>query len=340
MIMASLAALALAWVLTTLLLPLAIRTARAWRIMDIPDQRLKQHDSPVPYLGGAAVFLGFALALMVIKWVTTGSLIGVVGVLAGASLVALLGLIDDLFALSPLVKFFGQTAAALVLVATHIQIRFISPEWIAIGLTLLWVVAITNAYNLIDIMDGLCGGVGAIAAAALCAVSLISGRANDTLILAPLLGALLAFLPFNFPRAKIYLGDCGALLVGFVLAAMTVGEEYSSTNPLALLAPLLILGVPIFDTLFIMGIRYRRGVSMFKGSPDHLALRLVKIGWSKTQTVLALWGATLVLSLLAIWSMFLPLQWSLFIYGSAAMGALFAAERLGRFPMPPEVGHG
>jgi UDP-GlcNAc:undecaprenyl-phosphate GlcNAc-1-phosphate transferase len=152
-------------------------------------------------------------------------------------------------------------------------------------------------------------------------------------ILSALGGALLGFLPFNFPKARIYQGDTGALLMGFILASVAMGQGYSRVNSLALLAPILILAVPIFDTLFIMFLRQRRGVSMFRGSPDHLALRMVKLGLSRKQTVLILWGASALLSAVAYASTRMPLSAALLTYVALALAALFVAERMGSFPM-------
>jgi UDP-GlcNAc:undecaprenyl-phosphate GlcNAc-1-phosphate transferase len=155
------------------------------------------------------------------------------------------------------------------------------------------------------------------------------------LILAALGGAALGFLPYNFPKARIYLGDAGALLLGFILSSVAMGQGYSRVNALALLAPVLILGVPIFDTLFIMFLRQRRGVSMFRGSPDHLALRMVRLGLTRTWTVAVLWAASAVLGAVAFVSTRIPLQWALFIYVTVGVLALFVAERMGSFPMEP-----
>ncbi|MBN1595809.1 undecaprenyl/decaprenyl-phosphate alpha-N-acetylglucosaminyl 1-phosphate transferase, partial [candidate division FCPU426 bacterium] len=207
---------------------------------------------------------------------------------------------------------------------------------LAILLSLFWVVGVTNAMNLIDIMDGLAAGVSLIAAAVFFIIAMQNGRYNDMYIVAALGGAVLGFLPYNFPRARIYLGDTGALLLGFVLSSVAMGESYSRMNPLAVLAPILILGVPIFDTLFIMFLRHRRGVSMFRGSPDHLALRLVKLGVDKKRTVLLLWGVSIVLGLAAYLSIQVPMHWCLMIYLTAGLAALFAAERLGSFSMVPD----
>jgi UDP-GlcNAc:undecaprenyl-phosphate/decaprenyl-phosphate GlcNAc-1-phosphate transferase len=323
----------LALALSLALTPLAARLARRWGWLDHPDQKLKKHVQPVPYGGGVAVFAAFILALAAFKFWESSTLIGVVGVTAGTSLIVLLGLIDDRLQLSPAAKFAGQMLAAVVLYACNMRLQFIEPPLLSLLLGVLWVVGVTNALNLIDIMDGLAAGTAAIAAAVFFLIAAQNGRYNDMYILAALGGAVLGFLPYNFPRARVYLGDTGALMLGFVLSSIAMGEAYTRVNPLAVLTPILILGVPIFDTLFIMFLRHRRGVSMFRGSPDHLALRLVKTGLTRRETVLWLWGASLVLGGLAYAGMRLPLAWSLFLYLGAAASALFVAERMGSIPM-------
>lgn len=333
---ASIVAFAVALLCSLLLTPLLARLATRWGILDHPDAHLKRHAKPVPYLGGVAVYVAFMVALIVVKIWQHGTVIGVVGILTGATMIMALGVVDDLKALSPAVKFIGQFVAAGVLIVCNMRLQFIPDPYLAAVVSVLWVVGVTNAMNLIDIMDGLSAGVAVIAAAWLFAVSAGSGRYNTVLILAALAGAALGFLPHNFPRARIYLGDAGALLLGFVLASVSMGQGYSRVNPIAVLAPILILAVPIFDTLFIMFLRQRRGVSMFRGSPDHLALRLVKLGLTRTQTVGALWGVAAVLGAAAYASTLLSFTWALLIYMAAALLALFVAERVGRFSMEPK----
>jgi UDP-GlcNAc:undecaprenyl-phosphate/decaprenyl-phosphate GlcNAc-1-phosphate transferase len=331
--LASLLTLLMACVLGWVLTPLAAKVAFKLNILDHPDNNLKKHERPVPYLGGLAVYVSFVLTLVAVKLWQHGTLLGVMGILTGATIIAVLGLIDDKRALSPAIKFAGQTAAALVLIYCNMRLQFVQQPVLSVLLSLLWVVGVTNAMNLIDVMDGLSTGVGVIAAAGFFAMAAISGRYNNLFILSALGGALLGFLPYNFPKARIYQGDTGALLMGFILSSVAMGQGYSRVNAMALLAPVLILAVPIFDTLFIMFLRQRRGVSMFRGSPDHLALRMVKLGLSRTQTVLLLWSAGAVLSAIALATTWMPFQWALLTYVGVGLAALFTAERMGSFSM-------
>jgi UDP-GlcNAc:undecaprenyl-phosphate/decaprenyl-phosphate GlcNAc-1-phosphate transferase len=326
-----------AFALSLGLTPVAGLLARKLKMLDHPDEHLKKHKRPIPYLGGLAVYAGFIISLVVFKIWESSTVIGVVGVITGTSVITLLGVIDDKAKLSPQIKFVGQIIAAGILIVCNMHLQFLHHPVLSVLLSVIWVVGIVNAMNLIDIMDGLSSGVSAIAAVVFFMIAAQNGRFNDMYILAAFGGAVLGFLPYNFPKAKIYLGDTGALLLGFVLASIAMGESYSRVNPLAILAPILILGVPIFDTLFIMFLRHRRGVSMFRGSPDHLALRMVKLGLSKQRTVLLLWGVSAVLGLAAYVSIQVPMQWSLMIYLSLGLVALFVAERLGSFPMEPKA---
>jgi len=159
------------------------------------------------------------------------------------------------------------------------------------------VVGVTNALNLIDIMDGLAGGVAVIACLGFAAVPFLGTESYVPLAAAALGGSVLGFLPYNFQPARIYMGDSGALFLGFLLAGTALGHGYTQVNVVALAAPLLILGVPLYDTALVMVLRTLKGKSMFRGSNDHLALRLRALGLTVKQTVLALWGASALLAL-------------------------------------------
>jgi UDP-GlcNAc:undecaprenyl-phosphate GlcNAc-1-phosphate transferase len=288
---------ALAFLFSLYLTPLFRQAALKFGIIDKPQGPLKKHAEPVPYLGGLAVYLSFLLA--------TGSIYQysreVLGILLAGAIIVILGLIDDLGVLSPRVKLLGQFIAACVLVKASIYIKLtILPVWVAIPLTLLWVMAITNAFNLIDIMDGLASGVGAIAALVLVIVNYQSGRELVVPLSIALAGSLLGFLRYNFKPARIYLGDAGSLFVGLMLAALSMNGAYTRVSLLGAVAPILILGVPIFDMLLVIYIRFRRGIPIMQGSPDHFALRLRKWRLSVEATVLSSYVAAALLGVLAL----------------------------------------
>ena len=183
-----------------------------------------------------------------------------------------------------------------VLIKSGIRIEIASlPDWVDIVLTVFWMIGIINAFNLLDIMDGLSAGVGVISAAFLCVVAILNGDQAIAFMLAALIGSLLGFLRYNWRPASIYMGDAGAMFIGLMLGALSMIGKYTESHSVSLLTPVLILGMPIFDTLFVMYIRFLRGLPVFLGSPDHVAIRLRHWGLSVTQVVLiSYFGAALL----------------------------------------------
>ncbi|HZH48532.1 MAG TPA: MraY family glycosyltransferase, partial [Nitrospira sp.] len=187
-----------------------------------------------------------------------------------------------------------QLLAVFVLIKSGIRIEIAAfPDWVDLLLTVFWMVGLINAFNLLDIMDGLSAGVGAVSATALLIAALLQGDQTIAFMLAALIGSLLGFLKYNWQPARIYMGDTGAMFIGLLLGAMAMIGKYPSDHPLSLLTPVFILGIPIFDTLFVMWIRYQRGLPIFWGSPDHIAIRLRHWGMPVPQIVLVsyLWTA-------------------------------------------------
>ncbi len=310
--------------------PLARQAALKFGIVDKPDGNLKKQKEPVPYLGGLAIYMAFLLSLA-FTFTFTKELLGI---LLGGTIIVLLGLIDDFGVLTPEVKLIGQVIAAFVLIksGTMIYLAFI-PFWLRLFLTGFWIVGITNAFNIIDVMDGLSAGVAAIAAFTLSIVALMNGKATVATMAISLAGAATGFLRYNFHPAKIYMGDTGSMLLGFTLAALSIGTtvcSYTKTNFFGFLAPVLILGVPIFDVILVSYFRTRRGQSIFHGSNDHFALRLRHIGWSVRKIVIASYGVALMLS---AWSLVLiNISYTPVLYiclGLLALAALAMAMLLG-----------
>ena len=324
-------AFALALVVALYLTPLLRKAAIRFGITDRPDGRLKKQREPVPYLGGLSIYLSFLLALTAtLRFDSTE----VLGLLLAGAIVVMLGLIDDFGVLTPGQKLAGQIVAVLTLMNSSIYIKLgFLPAWAAIALSFLWLLAITNAFNLIDIMDGLAAGVAAAAALVLFAVAVVNGRQTYAVLLAALAGSLCGFLRFNFEPAKIYMGDAGSLFIGLMLGALAMNNSYTRTNLVASLAPLVILGVPLFDMLFVMYIRHRRGLPVMLGSPDHFALRLRKWRLSTRQTVLGSWGATLLLGFVAIGVMLAEAPVAAALLIAVAMTAIFLGILLRRIDM-------
>lgn len=248
-------------------------------LTDLPGG-LKQHKKPTLLTGGTAVFLGTAAALVLVRFVTnfpTGTLHALRGVLGASFLIFLLGFLDDLRkpkGLSIAVRLAVQTVAAGILIyyGVHVQI-FARPQFNYL-FTFLWLVGVTNAFNLLDIADGLCVSQAVVCTLGLFLIAWPGEMAYVNFAALALLGACLAFWPHNHSKYKLFLGDSGATFLGFFIAALTMGAQYSRTNPYGFIAPLLIAAVPLLDTAYVTLVRLLKHKNPLKGSNDHLALRL------------------------------------------------------------------
>lgn len=314
-------AIAMATAVSLVLTPVVRSLALRLELLDRPTGHIKTHKIAVPSLGGVAIWLAFTSTLVAMRFMTqfpTGTLRSLRAIVLGGLLVFFLGLIDDIkkpAGLNFKVKFAVQILAALLLIFFGIRVAFITPDHLAAVLTILWVVGITNAFNIIDIMDGLCASQAVIAATAFLLIALPSEQVHVNFTAAALLGATLGFLPWNFSdERKIFMGDSGSLLVGFVLAALALGTDYSQINPLGVYAPLFILMVPMYDTIFVMIVRLMKGQSPFLGSKDHFALRLEAMGFARHEVVAVAALAAGLLSLCALIVTMVRLPWAIWIY--------------------------
>ncbi len=279
----------LAFLLSLYGVPIARQAALKYGIVDSPDGQLKHQKESVPYFGGLAIYLAFLMSLAF----TFEFRHDVLGIILGGTIVVMLGLIDDFGVLTPWTKLAGQLLAVFVLIKSGIRIEIAAlPDWLDLLLTVVWMVGLINAFNLLDIMDGLSAGIGAVSASALLVVALLQGDQTIAFMLAALIGSLLGFLKYNWQPARIYMGDTGAMFIGLLLGAMAMIGKYPSDHALSLLTPVFILGIPIFDTLFVMYIRYQRGLPIFWGSPDHIAIRLRHWGMSVPHVVTTSYVAT------------------------------------------------
>lgn len=296
-----LSAFAISWGLNFII----ARIAHAYNIFDLPDKKLKTHDRPTPRLGGVAIFLAISIVLVITRFVTdypTGTIRNFRYILSGASLIFIMGLIDDLTpnGLNYKRKFLIQFLAAMLLLWAPIRIQFLSPPYVAAALSLLWIVGITNSINLIDIADGLAGTQSALAAAAFFAIGFPSEEIYVNILAAAVVGATAGFLPYNFSsKYKLFMGDAGSLSLGYLLALLALGCSYSTQNDFAVYAPLLILGMPILETVFLIYIRSKKGLNPFFGSRDHLVHRLQELGLPEKRILAILSLFTLILCLLA-----------------------------------------
>jgi UDP-GlcNAc:undecaprenyl-phosphate GlcNAc-1-phosphate transferase len=325
----------LALVLSLYLTPLMRKAAFKYGVLDVPDSRLKTHKEATPYLGGVAIFLAFlfTLALTIDGQIPPKT----TGILLSASIIVMLGLFDDLKVLSPKVKLIGQAIAVLVLVKAGIMVQLgFLPGWANLALTFFWMIGITNAINLVDVSDGLAAGVTAIAGTFLYAIALMRPPDVIPMLVLPLIGATVGFLAYNRPPARIYMGDTGSMFLGFMLGAIAmIGKYTADHHRIAWVAPIIILGIPIFDTLFVMGVRFVRRIPVMSGSPDHFAVRLRNNGFSPGAIVgLSYLGACLVGTAGLLICIF-DRQTAIIISISTVFGAILttiALWRLGRGP--------
>ena len=267
--------------------PVARRLGPQWGFVDQPGLR-KIHSQAIPRFGGTAIYLAFILALLLF-----GRLFyirQIVGIFLGATLVSGLGLWDDRWSLSAWSKLAGQLAGAAILIASGIQVQALHQPVLNILATLLWVVGITNAMNLLDNMDGLSGGVAAIASAFFLLLAAMSGQYLVGILAAGLLGACLGFLIYNVNPASIFMGDSGSLFLGFILAAVGIKLRFpDNVDFVTWMVPVLVLGLPIFDTTLVTISRLRRGLNpLTTPGTDHLSHRLVALGYTRREAVLIL----------------------------------------------------
>jgi UDP-GlcNAc:undecaprenyl-phosphate GlcNAc-1-phosphate transferase len=310
----------ISWVVTFAMIRIAPRIG----FVDKPGHR-KIHSNPKPLGGGVAIFLGLVLPLvtaLAAAWIVrsagelTPYLGGIrekrtplaLGILTAITAIHVLGLIDDKKALGPYVKLMAQLAITTVLVAAFKELRVLTTLGTApsIIITVLWIAAITNAFNFLDNMDGLSAGVAAVAALAFLVTALSIKQYFVAAMLALLIGALVGFLSFNFPPAKIFMGDGGSLLVGFVLGVLTTLTTYLPMDKswgagwYAVFAPVIVLAVPLYDLIVVSIIRISRGKSPFVGDTNHFSHRLVARGMSRRMAVLTLYLITAATSVAAI----------------------------------------
>ncbi len=326
-------------IISAFLTPLCRWLAIRWDILDHPSTDIKTHRSPTPYLGGLAMALAVLLSLVGARLLTmfpTGTLRSLRGIFLGASIILLLGLIDDITpkGLGYRFKFLVQIVAALCLVAFGIRIDFIHPTWLANLLTVIWVVGIINAMNIIDIMDGLASGVGLIAALGFLFIAFPSEAIYVNFTAAALAGALLGFLPYNLSNGKkIFLGDTGSLLMGFILSALSLGASYTQVNNAAILAPVLLMGVALYDTGLVMTLRLLKGMSPFMGSKDHYALRLERWGLYREEILVVSYAAAVALMFAAYQVTVVIFEYALLIYLAISVLVVLLTTWMARIKM-------
>lgn len=277
-------ALTISFLITLYLIPLVATIARRLNAfglgtLDIPDGTIKKHEKPIPYLGGVAVFVGFIVSLSFTLSFENQLML----FLIGTTLLLFIGLIDDLIVLKPYQKFSGQFIAAFCLVRSGFYLKesfFLNNFW-SIPFSLFWILSVVNAFNLVDIMDGLASTIAVGASTAFLIIACLNKEWQVALLLASFLGPLGAFLWYNKPPAHIYLGDAGSLFIGGILATVPFLLKWSTHNLYGFVVPVIILAIPLLEVSSLILVRSYKRIPFYKASPDHFALYLRNNGWSK-----------------------------------------------------------
>ena len=300
----------IAFLISFLMTPQVKRFAENVGAIDVPTDGRRIHDHPIPRMGGLAIFCGFVISVLLFVNMTTE----VMGLLLGSVIIAVMGALDDILDLNPWVKLFGQFMAALVALRCGIVFDAISNPgfldagdtiqlgWLSVPFTILWIIACTNAVNLIDGLDGLAVGISAISSISMMIVSLIlpAGPVGIPLLLACLAGACFGFMPYNMNPAQIFMGDVGSQFLGYVLSCVSIMGLFKFHAIITFLIPLLALAVPLGDTIFAFIRRIIHGQSPFHADRGHIHHKLIDMGMSQKQAVAVLYAVSAVLGLIAV----------------------------------------
>lgn len=276
--------------------------------VDKPGEERRVHKKTTPLLGGLAIFYGFVISVLCFCDIDSG----VRGMIFGSIIIAVCGIFDDIHPMRPIIKLICQIAAAVVVVLhgtiiTRISMpQFIAPSGVlelgvfSVPITIAWVVGVTNAVNLIDGLDGLASGVSAIASMTLFSIALIASESNIAIITAALAGACFGFLPYNFNPAKIFMGDTGAMFLGFILSTVSIMGLFKAYAVISFIVPFIVLGLPLFDTSFAILRRLKNHKPIMEADRGHLHHKLLDMGFSQKQTVSILYLISTVLGLSAV----------------------------------------
>lgn len=294
-------------IISFVMTPMARRLAIRVGAMDVPKETRKIHNKPMPYFGGLAIYVAIISCMFVYMPHNSTNYY----IMAGATIIVLAGVIDDMYDMPAKVKLLIQILAALVAIRGGVQIHFITNPLSETGMsylfnglsfiiTLFWIVGITNTINLIDGLDGLASGVASIAATTLLFTAARLGHDFIVMQCAIIAGASLGFLPFNFNPAKIFMGDTGSLLLGYMLAVTSVSGMVKSVAAIALAVPVFALGLPILDTAFAIIRRYLNKKPIMEADKDHLHHKLMRFGLNQRQTVLVMYFISMLLGSVSV----------------------------------------
>ncbi|HPE16602.1 MAG TPA: MraY family glycosyltransferase [Oscillospiraceae bacterium] len=297
-----------AMVVSFLLTPVVKSFAFRIGAIDVPKDGRRMHKVPIPRLGGLAIFLGFLLSVLLFVKMTPA----LRSILLGAVIIVILGVMDDVHPLPALLKFFVQIGAALVAVYGGTVVRVVSnpnvfstDPWLELGvmavpITVLWIVGITNSVNLIDGLDGLAVGVSTISSLTMLAIAIVVSEGEVALVMAALAGACIGFMPYNVNPAKIFMGDTGATFLGFILATVSIQGLFKFYAVISFAIPFLVLGLPLFDTVFACVRRLAHGQSPMHADRGHVHHRLIDMGLTQKQAVATLYVVSAILGLAAV----------------------------------------
>ena len=297
-----------AFIITFITTPFVKKLAFKIGAVDVPRDSRRMHKKPTARLGGLAIFFGFIVSTLIFADISRE----LAGILIGSTIIVILGIFDDIYALNAKLKFLVQLIAALCPVLMGLCIDFVRVPsfiseygyiglgWAAIPVTVIWIVGITNAINLLDGLDGLACGVSSISALTLLCIAIIVGEPGVAFFTSALAGACIGFLPYNFNPAKLFMGDTGSLFLGFVLATSSVQGLFKGYAVISIAAPLLILGLPIFDTASAILRRLKNHQPIMSPDRGHLHHRLIDAGFSQKQAVSLIYILCIVLCAAAV----------------------------------------
>jgi UDP-GlcNAc:undecaprenyl-phosphate GlcNAc-1-phosphate transferase len=327
-----------ALIISFILTPPARRLAFKVGALDVPKDPRKIHKKPMPYFGGLAIYVSIMSCMFVYMPHTTTNY----SIMAGATIIVLTGIVDDMFGMPAKVKMFMQLVAAVVAIAGGVRIYFVSNplsttgmsyllSWFSIPITVFWIVGITNTINLIDGLDGLASGVSSIAATTLLFTAAIHGHYFIVMQCAIIAGASLGFLPFNFNPAKIFMGDTGSLLLGYMLAITSILGMVKSVAAVSLIIPVFAIGLPIFDTAFAIVRRYINHKPIMQADKGHLHHKLMGRGLNQRQTVLVMYLISMLLGIAAVIISDTTPFYGILVASVVVLAVFFFAKKIGLF---------
>ncbi|HPN32049.1 MAG TPA: MraY family glycosyltransferase [bacterium] len=315
----------IAFIISFALTPLARFFSLKFGFVDKPDYIRKLHDKPRPLMGGLAIYAAFISTIIfcyysIEPFYKLMPYKNYTGLLLGSLLMLMIGIFDDMYSLTPFLKLFLQIVPAIILFYYDYKIDLLTnpitgetinlAEPVSFVLTIIWVISLTNAINLIDGMDGLAIGITIIGSATLFIIALNRGTEDivSAILTVSILGAAAGFIKYNFPPASIFMGDAGSLVIGFIMSVIGITGINKSTTAIALMVPIAAVGLPVYDTLFAILRRTRRGNKIFSADSEHIHHRLLKVGLSHRQTLLLLYGLSVYFGVIAYAFLKIPNQ--------------------------------